>query len=355
MPPRQPRELWPYGLIVAIGAPLALWLHGAIGDARHGEPVGWKDPWALILLGGAVLVAWVAFHLQRQRAATMSYARVEQWRRVRPGAVARLRSLPSVLRVLAVVALALALARPQTYRTEDIEVQGIDIMIVLDLSRSMEERDLSLNRLDAAQRTIRNFIAHRRSDRIGLVVFGERTMVQCPLPTDRAALDQIVAELALGDVPDLGTAIGDGLALGLTTLRRGDASSRVVILLSDGDNNISEHFAPEEAARIATEMQVKVFTVLVGEDRTGWLGGNAVNPELMTSIAQQTGGRFFRVGDDDSLRDSFEAVSKLLNKSAHRVTARVPDAELFVWFAIAAALLLAVERLLSLTRWRRFP
>jgi Ca-activated chloride channel family protein len=354
---REPRWRWlvPYGLIALIGAPLAIWLHAMLDDARHGEDVDWKDPWALILLGGCALLAWVGFHLHRQRSATMAYARVVEWRLVRSGTIANLRSLPAVLRVLAVAAVVLALARPQTYREEDIVIKGIDIMIVLDMSRSMEEADLSRDRLDAAQRTIRNFIAGRKGDRIGLVVFGERTMVQCPLTSDRLALDQIVADLALGDVPDLGTAIGDGLALGLVTLRRGDASSSVVILLSDGDNNIAEHFEPEEASAMAKEMKVKVFTVLVGEVRTGWLGGNAVNPELMTSIAQDTGGRFFRVGDDESLARSFQAVSKTLDKTEHKTTSRIPNAELFIWFALTAAALLAVERVLALTRWRRFP
>src|SRR5690606_12532389 len=126
------------------------------------------------------------------------------------------------------------------------------VMIALDLSRSMEERDLGQNRLDAAQRTIREFLAGRASDRVGLVVFAREALLQCPLTLDYRSLDQIVADLAIGDVPEMGTAIGDALGLSLAQLARSAATSKVVILLSDGDSNVVNEMDPHEARALAT-------------------------------------------------------------------------------------------------------
>src|SRR5439155_25631909 len=140
------------------------------------------------------------------------------------GVGAWLADLPGALRVVAIAALAVALARPETYRTIKHEVDTIDIVIVVDMSKSMEETDMgvpgrSVDRLDAAQRVIRRFLRRTKNDRIGLVIFGQQAMLQCPLTQDTKVLEQIVADLAIGDVPELGTAIGDGLALALSQLR----------------------------------------------------------------------------------------------------------------------------------------
>jgi Ca-activated chloride channel family protein len=355
MPRRRLDMVVPYLLLATVGAPLAALIVDRIDRARAGETIAWRNPWALVLLGGCLLLAWVGFHLRRGRVATIAFARVAELDFIRRGPVAYLVSLPAALRILAVALFALALARPQTYRTEDIEVEGIDIMVILDMSRSMEETDLRRNRLDAAQRTIRRFIVHRKEDRIGLVVFGQMAMLQCPLTTDYRAIDQIVADLALGDVPEFGTAIGDALALGLASLRRSDARSKVAILLSDGDSNWTSKFDPDEAGRLAADGGVKVFTVLVGEENGGWLTGNAVNPELMRDLARRTGGLFFRAGDDRSLDRSFEVVRKTLEKTRRKVRGRVPDAELYPYLLLPALALLLLERLLAASRLRRFP
>src|SRR5262249_24032804 len=161
---------------------------------------------------------------------------------------------------------------------------GIDIMVIFDMSKSMQETDLRLNRLDAGQRVIRNFIARREGDRIGLVVFAREALLQCPLTTDYRSLDQVVADLAIGDLPELGTAIGDGLALAVAQLRRSEARSRIAILISDGDSNVAYQMDPDEATRVAAAMGIRVFTVLVErEDSRGPVGANqyAVNPELL--------------------------------------------------------------------------
>ncbi len=347
--------LMPYVLLVVIGGALTPWLWSELGD--RAEPVSWLEPGALVLLSACALLAWVSFHLRVHRAPTMAFSRVADLAMMRRGALSYLVTLPNVLRVLAVGLIALALARPQSYREEVIEVEGIDIMVVLDLSKSMEERDLRRNRLDAGQRTIRNFLRNREADRVGLVVFAQAAMLQAPLTTDYRALEQIVADLAIGDVPEMGTAIGDALALALANLRRSDAKSKVVILLSDGDSNVITKFDPLEAKKLAEQMGVRVFTILLGRESGAALGGGrySVNPALLADIARDTGGMFFRAGDDAALEKSFETAAKTLEKTRRRVIGRVAHGELFALLVWPALILLLLELALRLTRWRRFP
>jgi Ca-activated chloride channel family protein len=257
--------------------------------------------------------------------------------------------------VLALLALVVALARPQTFRTVTREVDSVDIMLVFDLSRSMEENDLPRDRLDAAQRVVRNFVRGNKNDRIGLVVFAQQAMLQCPLTHDAAVLEQIVADLAIGDVFENGTAIGDGLALALAQLRRSDARSRVVILLSDGDSNTLVRFSDGEAARAARDLGVKVYTVLVGAESADLIGGRSVNPENLRAIASSTGGEFFRADDETSFREGFARVRASLDKTKRKRQERVPDRELFVVFVGLALALLALELALSVSWLRRLP
>jgi Ca-activated chloride channel family protein len=358
----------PWLVTAAIAAPLAMAIRSYLGWASGDEALVWRRPLAFWLLAACPLVGWVGFHLRRQRGAAMAFTRVDLLRKVGRGLAARLLTLPTALRVVALAALAVALARPQTYRTVTREIDTIDIMVVLDLSKSMEEMDLRRNRLDAAQRVVRRFIARRQRDRVGLVIFGQGAMLQCPLTDDMKALDEIVADLRIGDVPDLGTAIGDGLGMALAHLRKasppvaaGDPSaaplrhSRIVVLLSDGDNNWVTKFEPDEAARIARDMNVKVFTVLVGAESTNFFGGSTANPTTLRNIASLTGGRYFRAADAAGLEQSFDTVRETLDKTRRTVTERVPDRDLFAPIALLAAALIALELVLSATRLRRLP
>jgi Ca-activated chloride channel family protein len=237
-------------------------------------------------------------------------------------------------------------------------------MIVVDMSKSMEETDLPRDRLDAAQRVIRRFLRRTTHDRIGLVVFGQQAMLQCPLTLDTKVLEQIVTDLAIGDVPELGTAIGDGLGLALSQLRddRRDtgpddapAKSKVVILLSDGDSNWVTRFEPDEAARVAKDMGVKVYTILVGREESDLFGGMSVNPATLRSIAALTGGEFFRATDYDSFDKGFQTVRSKLDTTKRVEIERIPDKQMFVPLAILGLLLLGLELVLSHTRLRRLP
>jgi Ca-activated chloride channel homolog len=346
------RALWPWLLALGLAAACAAGMRKYLAHAAGVETIVWKSPRAPILLFGALLAGGLAFHLQRRRGAAMAFSQV---RLLGKAAGSWLADVPGVLRVVAIAALAIGLARPETYRTVRHEVDTIDIMLVVDMSKSMEETDMARDRLDAAQRVIRRFLRRNTNDRVGLVIFGQQAMLACPLTQDTKLLEQIVSDLAIGDVPELGTAIGDGLALGLSQLRRSDAKSKVVILLSDGDTNWVTRFDPDEAAQTAKEMGVKVYTLLVGSESSDLFGGMSVNPATLKSIAAITGGEYFRASDYGSFDRGFQTVREKLDKTKRAVTERLPDKELFVPFALLAFALVLLERVLSSTRLRRLP
>jgi len=355
------RRLVPWLLVAGLGAIGALVVARYFDAARGPEKIVWRSPRAAVLLAAAGLIGVVAFHLRR-RAAAMAFSQTQLVRRV--GAAAWLSDLPGVLRVLAVAALAVALARPETYRTLKHEIDTIDIMLVVDMSKSMEETDLPRDRLDAAQRVIRRFLRRTTHDRIGLVVFGQQAMLQCPLTLDAKVVEQIVTDLAIGDVPELGTAIGDGLALGLSQLRddrrelgpeNAPAKSKVVILLSDGDSNWVTRFEPDEAARVARDMGVKVYTILVGREEPDQIGGMSVNPATLRSIAALTGGEFFRATDYESFDKGFQTVRSKLDTTKRVEIERIPDQQLFVPLALLGLVLLGLDLVLAHTRLRRLP
>lgn len=347
------REAWPWLLVVVLGAIGAYFCYAYLNESRGAEPIVWRSPNAMWLATGGVLVGVVAFHLQRRRVAAMGFSQVGLVGA--PGTRSWWSDLPGVLRVLAIVALAFALARPETYRTVVHQEDSIDIMIVFDMSKSMEETDMPRDRMDAAQRVVRRFLRRTKHDRVGLVIFGQQAMLQCPLTGDMKLVEQIVKDLTIGDVPELGTAIGDGLAMAVASLRRSDAKSKVVILLSDGDNNWVTRFEPDEAARTAAAHDIKVYTVLVGREESDLFGGMSVNPATLRSMASLTGGEFFRATDYESFDKGFQTVRAKLDTTKRERRERIPDKQLFPIFALLAAALLALDLLLSHTRLRRLP
>lgn len=346
---------------------LALILGGVwsmASEIRGPEMLRFQTPAALFLCGGALLVALVGLHWQMPRRASFWFSRAAELQRPRIGWVGRFARLPTVLRVIALLLMAIALARPQTHSQEARTVEGIDIMFVLDLSKSMEESDLQRNRLDAGQRTIREFLRKRQGhgDRIGLVVFAKEAMLQCPLTLDYQSLESVVAGLRIGEVPELGTAIGDALGLALASLRRSESASKVVILLSDGDWNKAPYMDPYEALELGVQMGVRVFTVLLGQEDAGKARGighassqYAVNPQVLKQIARDTGGEYFNAGDDAQLSASFEEIRKSLAKSENRVVGSSLHYELYGLLVWPAFLLLLLEFVLRMTRFRSFP
>jgi Ca-activated chloride channel family protein len=353
-----------YLLLGVIGGLVLLAISGAlIEGARGGELVFAREPVLFLLLAGA-LMAWVGFHLARNRVPTLAFSRTAELAAAASrGPRVWLASLPRVLRIVAIGLIVVCLAEPQGKRRTEIEVEGIDMMIVLDMSRSMEDHDLRRDRLDAAQRTIRKFLRGRKNDRIGLVVFGKEAMLQTPLTLDYHALDRIVADLQLGDIDGEGTAIGDGLGLALASLRRSDARSKVILLITDGDSNTVNQMAPDEAKDVAKKLGVRIFAVLMGEE----LGASSpyrgraqhgTNPALLKRIAHETNHcddcGYYNAGNDDALNRGFEHVRATLDKDKRRIVGESVD-ELYPGLALAALWFLLAELALSLTWLRRWP
>jgi Ca-activated chloride channel family protein len=352
----------PFGLIAALFVPATaayLWL------LRIEEGFRFAHPGALALCPIAVaLVAWTGFRRPGDREAALLYSRTSELGARRPGLVARLGDLPTVLRLLTVVLLVVALARPQTSRAiNDIELEGIDIVIALDVSGSMQETDLVPNRLDAAKMVIEQFVQRRPSDRIGLVVFGRDAYTHVPLTLDHGTFLRMLAELRLGIIDGRGTAIGNGIGVALNRLRHSEAKSKVIIVLTDGDNNAG-NISPEQAARYAQTMGVKIYTILAGDNSGGTatvpdqMGGQRprqpVNPKLLEQIASMTGGSPYLATDTRALARNFQSILEDLEKSRLRDRG-IMYGELYTRFLWPAFALLLAEVAMRLTRWRRLP
>lgn len=358
-PPSRPPGRVPWLQVALLLVPLAgvyLYLLRNAGGFRFGH----KYALLMLPLAGA-LVALSSWWWRPHRTGTLRYARARDLAAQKPGIVARLKDLPSVLRFAAVLLVGLALARPQTPLLDDaIELEGIDIILSLDVSGSMEERDLAPNRLEAAKAVIRDFVGRRPSDRLGLVLFAHEAYTYVPPTLDHGTFLRMLGELQLGIIDGRGTAIGNGLGVALGRLRRSDARSKVIILLTDGDNNAG-NISPIEAAKMAQAMDVKIYTILAGtndsaDDPSELSAGrrHPVNPKLLEEIATLTGGSPYLASDTNALAQRFQSILEELEKT--RLDDRgILYAELFPWFLWPALALVLLEVAMRLTRWGRLP
>jgi Ca-activated chloride channel family protein len=273
--------------------------------------------------------------------------------------------LPFVLRILAVTSLIIAIARPQIRNDQElVNGQGIDIVLCLDISGSMLAQDFTPNRMEAAKNVASEFIDNRPADRIGLVIFSGESFTMCPLTTDRAVLKSQLYSVESGLLED-GTAIGSGLATGIERLRSSPSKSKVIILLTDGENN-GGLIDPNTAKEIAKSVGVRVYTVGVGTEGYAPVpvqtpGGVvmqrekvSIDEKLLTQIANETGGKYFRAKDNESLRNIYTAIDKL-EKSKIEITTLKKYTEEFFPFALAAAALILLEYALRFTVFKKFP
>ena len=334
------------------------------------EPLQLARPWALLLLAFLPL-AVLALALELRRAPRLRHPRALALAAAGRGLVARTWWLPQALVVAALALSVLALARPQSRQREPERrsVEGIDIVIALDLSTSMRAADFKpVDRITVAKEVLKDFIGRRTSDRIGLVVFAGDAYTQAPLTLDYQILRSLVDRLQIGVIED-GTAIGNALATAVNRLRESDAKSKVVILITDGDSNAGQ-ISPREAAAIARTLGIRVFPILVG---TGGvvpypvgvdLFGQpvyqpmpfAVNPALLREIAQITGGTSATAGDKAELERGLQAVLDRMEKTRiFESTASSRVVEAFPRLLEPAFWLAALGLLLGLTRWRSFP
>jgi Ca-activated chloride channel family protein len=279
--------------------------------------------------------------------------------------MAWLRHLPFLLRTVALVMIVLALARPRSStETERVDVEGIDIVLAMDVSTSMLARDFKPDRINAAKDIAIEFIAQRPSDRMGIVVFAGESYTQCPLTTDRATLINLMKEISTDLIED-GTAICNGLATAVARLQDSDAKSRVVILLTDGVNNSGE-ITPATAAEIAKTYGIRVYTIGVGANgeapypvMTPW-GVQVQNvkveidEKLLSTIAETTGGKYFRATDNTKLAEIYSEINKM-EKAKTTVDSFPVYKELFGRYGVIALVCLLLEFLLSALILRRLP
>jgi Ca-activated chloride channel family protein len=277
----------------------------------------------------------------------------------------KLMHLPFALRVLAAVLLIIAIARPQatnSWRTENVE--GIDIIIALDISGSMLAEDFRPNRLEASKSVANEFILARPNDNIGLVLFAGKSFTQCPLTSDHAVLVNLFNSIEYGLIED-GTAIGLGLANAVNRLRDSQAKSKVVILLTDGDNNRGD-IAPVTAGELAQTFGIRVYTIGVGSygkvnipiqtpmGKQYQQIESAFEEKPLQEIAAMTGGKYFRATNNEKLRSIYQEIDKM-EKTRISVKEFNKKYEEFAIFALAAFLLLLAEVLLRYLYLRKIP
>ena len=302
--------------------------------------------WFLLLIPVAAYLFWA---LKRKRG--LKFSSVKLLRNAGSG-----RSFKHLvgkgLILLGVIASLVALARPQTtIRTDYAPQQGVDIAMILDVSGSMQSVDLYPSRLEVARKTIDDFVSRRASDRVSLIVFAGSAFTRIPLTLDHNVVRESLAEITQESVGDDGTAIGMALSVGLNRLKKSDAASRIMILVTDGDNNAGE-IDPVTAGQLAKELGVRIYTIGIGTDTMTlpvqgfgqtmyqqYPGG--FNEDLLKQIAEMTGGQYFRALDDKELARIFGVIDQL-EKSDFDSESFVDYNELaFPLIKLALALLLA--------------
>ena len=273
--------------------------------------------------------------------------------------------VPFILRMLAVAAIVVALARPQSSSSgQNITTEGIDIIVSLDISTSMLAEDLKPNRIEAAKKVAEKFIDSRPTDRIGLVVFGGESFTQCPLTTDHAVVKNLLRGIESGMLAE-GTAIGEGLATAVNRIRESKAKSKVIILLTDGVNNVGA-IAPQTAGEIAKTFGIRVYTIGVGTKGLAPYPFNTpfgkqyqnvevqIDETTLRQIADETGGRYFRATSTDKLKEVYVEIDKL-EKTKIDVTEFRNKSEEFYPLVLLALILLGLDILLRQTILKSIP
>jgi Ca-activated chloride channel family protein len=317
-----------------------------------------------LLLAIPLLVAWYIFR-QRDPDASIQLSTLKGFSGVTPSPRVYLRHLPFALRMGAIAFIIVVLARPQSLNTwKNVETEGIDIVLALDISTSMLARDFKPDRIEAAKNIGIQFVSGRKTDRIGLVVFAGESFTLCPLTTDHVSVVNLFKDVQTGLIED-GTAIGSGLATAVSRLKDSDALSRVIILLTDGVNNKGE-IAPITAAEIAKTYGVRVYTVGVGtqgeapypvQTPFGVRYQNMkveIDEALLKQIAEMTGGKYFRAEDNKALSTVYDEIDKM-ERIKIEVTEHSKKQEEYRRFAFFALALFALDLLLRSTLLRSIP
>lgn len=329
------------------------------------EGLTFKNPELFYLLLVILpMVAWYIFR-QKRNTASIQVSSTASLFRAPKTMKHYLRHSVFALQMLAILFFVIVLARPQSSQSwENSTTEGIDIVIALDISSSMLARDFAPDRLEAAKNVAMEFISGREHDRMGLVVFAGEAFTQCPLTSDRAVLLNLFKDIKSGLIED-GTAIGNGLATAVNRVKDSEAISRVVILLTDGENNRGE-VAPMTAAEIAKTFGIRVYTVGVGSIGTAPYPVQTpfgtelremevkIDEPLLTEMANITGGKYFRATSNKKLEEIYKEIDQL-EKSKIDVHQFSRRSEEFLPFALIGALLLLASLFLRTTLFRNIP
>lgn len=317
-----------------------------------------------LLLLLPLLAGWYISRFNRQQGAVM-VSSLRSFQNTR-SFKSQLRHLPFVLRLLAIGLLITAMARPQTFNDErKTEGEGVDIVLCMDVSGSMLAQDFRPNRLEVAKQVATDFVRNRPIDRIGIVIFSGESFTQCPITTDHNTLEQQIMQIRSG-LLEGGTAIGSGLATSVDRLRTSKAKSKVIILLTDGENN-GGLIDPKTAKEIAKSEAIKVYTIGVGSEGYAATpvetrGGQVVlqqekvniDEKLLTEIAKETGGVYFRAKQNDNLTAIYKEIDQL-EKTKVEVTVTRRYTERFFPLVLIALGLIFIEAVLRFTLFRKFP
>lgn len=327
-----------------------------------------KEYFILLLL----LVPYVLWYLlyRKNSEPTMRVSTTAAYRHAPVSWRQRIVHAPMVLRCVAYVMLVCVLARPQTHNAWDSKsVEGIDIMLAMDVSTSMLAEDLKPNRMEAAKNVAAEFIAGRPNDNIGLTIFAGEAFTQCPMTTDHTSLLNMLASVrtdiaARGIISD-GTAIGMGLANAVSRLKDSKAKSKVIILLTDGSNNVGD-ISPMTSAEIANSLGIRVYTIAVGTNKVApypvpVAGGVQyvnmpveIDTQTLAKIAETTNGSAYRATNNRELVQIYKDIDQL-EKTKMDVKRFSKRYEAYQPFAIAALILMLMEIVLRLTVLRRIP
>lgn len=325
-----------------------------------------EDPSLFLLLLLLPGMLWIHHRWEARRWGALRFSAVETVQNTGKGLSPWIQRIPGVLRTLALGALVVALARPQTGITsESVQTEGIDIVLAVDVSSSMLAEDLAPNRLEAAKEVAAAFVQGRRNDRIGLVAFAGEAYTQAPLTLDHGVIGGLLSDMSVGMIED-GTAVGMGLATAVKRLQASDAESKVVVLLTDGRNNRGE-IGPTTAAQMAQALGIRVYTIGAGTQGTArvpvddpFAGRRYVNMRVdldeptLQDMANITEGRYFRATDRESLEAVFAEIDDL-ETTEIQVENFTRFGERFPPILGAGLVLLLLEIVLGHTVLRKLP
>lgn len=331
-----------------------------------------KNPQFLFLFILWIPMVWIYIVREKKFRPAVRFSDLSSILKIPKSSFVKLRHSILVLRLIGTGLLFVALARPQEGRSdEEVTTEGVDIVLVLDVSLSMKALDFKPeDRLTVAKERIKEFIAKRQNDRIGLVVFAARSFTKCPLTLDYSVLNTFIDDITYTDF-SYQTAIGTAIATAANRLKDSNAKSKVMILLTDGANNAGE-IPPVTAAKAAQEFGIKIYTIGVGKEGQVPMPVTVQNPftgqthqdvqmvesdldePTLQQIAQTTGGVYFRAQNSEKLKEIYDQIDKL-EKTEIKTTIFTSYEERFYPWLLAGFIVLLLELVLQNTRFRRIP